>query len=398
MHHVFCCFNKVKQKQKPDMCQHGHDCLSCPLCANSSNSTNKEDSDCITSPDNDLPDETTPSKSSYKKFNFHLSVKNLKKTCTKSSTQTSSPMSPRSPNYKNKNSINNTQSLSQSKQTGNESSNEQMIGTSPRYRLSSDIYSNLVTSVRRGYIGENVVAVKIYKLKQREVTLASIHETSKYYAIAVNESRLLGMIPPHRNIIKYHSSEDMGDEYHIVCEYCVKSVFDMIERKPLHSGTCKQMFYQLLSGLLYLHNMKICHRDIKPENLLITFEKDGKDAVLKIADFGFATCFREDELLTVFCGTMLYAAPELIQSQPYDGPLSDVWSSLVTLHAMASSRSLFGGVDNVEICARILERPIRISHHVPPDIAQFLVFGLKRDPKNRPTIAQLMNQDLFYND
>lgn len=41
---------------------------------------------------------------------------------------------------------------------------------------------------------------------------------------------------------------------------------------------------QLLQGLSYMHNRKVCHRDIKLENL-IYHEAQNK---LKIIDFGFA--------------------------------------------------------------------------------------------------------------
>jgi serine/threonine protein kinase len=270
------------------------------------------------------------------------------------------------------------------------------MGSSPRYRLSSDIYTSNYTMVKRGHtVDGKQVAVKIYKLQPKNVTLSSIQEISKVKKIAFNESHILATIPYHPNIIKYYNSEDFGSEFHICVEYCPKSLFDLIERKPLHLKTCVDLFHQLCLGLRHLHELKLAHRDIKPENLLITYINEGKEAQLKITDFGFATYFTEDEKLTVYCGTMLYAAPELLHSIPYDGRGVDIWAALVTLHAMGSSRSLFGGVDNVEIVARILERPIRFSSLLPPEITEFLKFGLKREPSDRPTIEGLLNHPFF---
>lgn len=271
------------------------------------------------------------------------------------------------------------------------------MGSSPRYRLSSDIYTSNYTMVKRGHLVDGKqVAVKIYKLQPKNVTLSSIQELSRVKKIAFNESHILATIPYHPNIIKYYNSEDFGNEFHICVEYCPKSVFDLIERKPLHLKTCVDLFHQLCLGLKHLHELKLAHRDIKPENLLINYVNEGKDVILKIADFGFATYFSaDDEKLTVYCGTMLYAAPELLHSIPYDGRGVDIWAALVTLHAMGSSRSLFGGVDNVEIVARILERPIRFSSLLPPEITDFLKFGLKRDPSERPTIEGLLNHPFF---
>lgn len=271
-----------------------------------------------------------------------------------------------------------------------------IMGTSPRYRLSSDIYTSNYTMVKRGHtVDGKQVAVKIYKLQPKNVTLASIQEISKVKKIAFNESHILSTIPYHPNIIKYYNSEDFGNEFHICVEYCPKSLFDLIERKPLHLSTCVDLFHQLCLGLKHLHELKLAHRDIKPENLLINYVNEGKEYQLKITDFGFATYFVDNEKLCVYCGTMLYAAPELLHSIPYDGRGVDVWAALVTLHAMGSSRSLFGGVDNVEIVARILERPLRFSSLLPPEITDFLKFGLKREPTDRPTIDGLLNHPFF---
>lgn len=46
---------------------------------------------------------------------------------------------------------------------------------------------------------------------------------------------------------------------------------------------------------------------------------------LKFADFGFSNYFQPGQLLSTWCGSPPYAAPELFEGKEYDGPKADVW-------------------------------------------------------------------------
>ena len=75
---------------------------------------------------------------------------------------------------------------------------------------------------------------------------------------------------------------------------------------------------QSLSALEYLHGQKVTHRDIKPANILV---HSRTPFVMKFADFGPA----KQSILETFCGTLVYAAPEVYQNQVYSNAV-DQWS------------------------------------------------------------------------
>ena len=101
-------------------------------------------------------------------------------------------------------------------------------------------------------------------------------------------------------------------------------------------------------------------RDLKPENLLLD------DALnIKIIDFGFATMTPPGQLLSTFCGSPAYAAPEMITAQRYMGPAADVWSMGVILYALLAG---YLPIDD-DNPARLFRRIARASYAFPDHVS-----------------------------
>jgi len=84
------------------------------------------------------------------------------------------------------------------------------------------------------------------------------------------------------------------------------------QNRRLPEDYVKQITRQLVSGLAYLHAKQVTHRDVKLENIIVN-----QKGQLKLIDFGFCCAFKEDTLLTVYCGTPSYMAPEIVQKRPH---------------------------------------------------------------------------------
>lgn len=76
-----------------------------------------------------------------------------------------------------------------------------------------------------------------------------------------------------------------------------------------------------------MHTNFIIHRDIKPENMILTYViiPSMQSDTIKICDFGWSVYNPGKELRSTFCGTPLYLAPELINSDSYNESV-DIWA------------------------------------------------------------------------
>ncbi|KAI3908101.1 hypothetical protein MKW92_049621 [Papaver armeniacum] len=120
----------------------------------------------------------------------------------------------------------------------------------------------------------------------------------------------------HPNIIRLHDIIEVQGRIHLILEYC--------------KGGDLSMHIQP-AGLQILRQNNVIHRDLKPQNLLLTTNDD--QAVLKIADFGFARSLQPRGLAETLCGSPLYMAPEIMQFQKYDAK-ADLWSVGVILYQL----------------------------------------------------------------
>ncbi|VVC98472.1 unnamed protein product, partial [Leptidea sinapis] len=140
----------------------------------------------------------------------------------------------------------------------------------------------------------------------------------------------------HPHVLRCLGERRHGGVHYLFLEYAQGGeLFDRIEPDAgAGAAAARRWWRQLAAGLRYLHARGVAHRDLKPENLLL----DARDQ-LKISDFGMATLFRRggrERLLSRVCGTVPYAAPEVLSAEvrPYRAPPADVWSAALVLVAL----------------------------------------------------------------
>lgn len=104
----------------------------------------------------------------------------------------------------------------------------------------------------------------------------------------------------HANIVKLKEVIRENDHLYFIFEYMKENLYQLIkERNKLFpESAIRNIMYQILQGLAFIHKHGFFHRDLKPENLLCM----GPELV-KIADFGLAREIRSRPPYTDYVST-----------------------------------------------------------------------------------------------
>ncbi|PRP85115.1 serine/threonine-protein kinase NIM1-like [Planoprotostelium fungivorum] len=158
----------------------------------------------------------------------------------------------------------------------------------------------------------------------------------------------------HHNIVRLIEVAEIEGATCLVMEYVrgmdLFTFIDTHSTGKLQEKEARQIFSQIVSAVVYLHENSFVHRDIKLENIMITPE-----GTCKLIDFGFAAEWNVARALKTPCGSPIYAAPEIFRQESYIGPKTDVWAMGVLLYCLVSGKVPWSGRDAREQIVYMVE-------------------------------------------
>ena len=200
-------------------------------------------------------------------------------------------------------------------------------------------------------------------------------------------------------IVGYVSYAITAHHFIILMEYISGgSLYQLLEQfGPMPLSTARRFMTDILKGLRYLHEERTTHCDIKPHNALLSTEGN-----CKLTDFG--SCMPLEALgrgmpddMPLVRGTSWYLAPEAARGEVELA--NDIWSLGVTLIELLTGSHPWQGreyssLNEMAFIIKLGKDPKMvppIPNTIDGTAREFITMCLQRDPKERPTVAELQS-------
>eukprot|EP00049_Salpingoeca_infusionum_P000262 m.38522 g.38522 ORF g.38522 m.38522 type:complete len:2635 (-) comp10205_c0_seq4:573-8477(-) len=191
----------------------------------------------------------------------------------------------------------------------------------------------------------------------------------------------------HPNIVGLIGFITLSDPIFIVLEYMKGgSLYKILKTRVSPRAQLLNWAVDIVSGLEYLHGLKIIHRDLATRNVLV-------DGCAKICDFGFSHALEDNaeyvqEKLSKI--PVRWVSPEALNYSKYS-KASDMWSFAILLHEMFSGARLpYKGWGNLVVATHV-----GLGHRLPPlpgcprVMYELMIACWHPSPRDRPTAAKV---------
>ncbi|WFD19941.1 calcium/calmodulin-dependent protein kinase [Malassezia caprae] len=203
----------------------------------------------------------------------------------------------------------------------------------------------------------------------------------------------------HPHIVKLIEWFESKDKFYLVFEEASGGeLFERLAKGRFTERVACRTIHVILEAINYMHHHNTVHRDIKPENIL--YRSQAEDANIVLVDFGIATHLRHqnDTDLHDMCGSIGYAAPEVV-AKKYYGKQVDMWGLGVVTFCMLCGFAPFSSADPALFRRQVESAEIKFDQKYWATVSDtgidFVKRCLTRDPDERITSDEALHHPWF---
>eukprot|EP01056_Protomagalhaensia_sp_Gyna25_P004529 Protomagalhaensia_sp_Gyna_25__4528@NODE_416_length_3500_cov_53_818261_g310_i1_p2_GENE_NODE_416_length_3500_cov_53_818261_g310_i1NODE_416_length_3500_cov_53_818261_g310_i1_p2_ORF_typecomplete_len404_score87_69Pkinase/PF00069_25/8_6e60Pkinase_Tyr/PF07714_17/1e38Kdo/PF06293_14/3_8e11Kinaselike/PF14531_6/4_9e11Pkinase_fungal/PF17667_1/3_8e09WaaY/PF06176_11/0_00025APH/PF01636_23/0_00078RIO1/PF01163_22/0_0071FTA2/PF13095_6/0_011YrbLPhoP_reg/PF10707_9/0_028Pox_serthr_kin/PF05445_11/0_17_NODE_416_length len=223
---------------------------------------------------------------------------------------------------------------------------------------------------------DSKVAIKILSLARRSDGIP---------ATTIKEVALLKDLK-HDNIVELQAVSLNTDCFALIFEACETDLGHVLDSQIrnetyMNRRLVRDLMFQILSAIAYVHSKGILHRDVKPQNILLT----ERETRAKLADFGLACVYDlspPHEQKNCSAITLWYRPPELLLGHSKYATDADIWSAGCVFAEMLATRTILNASTEIGQLRRIFG-----LLRIPPNVK-----NLYPELAKLPSIYRLVTQ------
>ncbi|CEG46278.1 nek protein kinase [Plasmopara halstedii] len=237
-------------------------------------------------------------------------------------------------------------------------------------------------------------------LKEMDVSFLSSDERER----CLTEVTILQHLSAHPNIVGFReafwkeSLEESQQVLILVLDYADGGSLAQYLRVTRTTEECaREIFIEIVRGVLHLHSHHIIHRDLKCDNILLF--RSGR---IVVGDFGTSKqiiptagenqVLKKQDLTATVVGSPLYMSPELLEGKLH-GFATDIWSLGCVLYELLSGgKPSFGAASYPAVVIRITqgEYDQLDPEVVSKEACDLIDMMLQKEPRKRPSIMEVL--------
>ena len=260
-------------------------------------------------------------------------------------------------------------------------------------------------------LGEGTFGVVHKVVKKDEIFAMKKFRIFDNEGIMANNLRELTTIQElvHSNVVRLYEVYSDQDREYAIYEYVESDLYKLFKshdpwNNPIPLDIIRQIMWDILSGIAYIHSHGIIHRDLKSPNILYG------NGVAKIADFGGSRYEERGRKYTKNVITPFWRPPELFYGNKLYNEKVDMWSIGCIFGELFTLKPIFETNSDIDILTKIfsiLGSPSDPNwkgniiqgkglEHIFPSEALSLAYGLLEiDPSKRVSAIQALGDPFF---